>query len=56
MAADLGQAVVIDNRPGGNGFIAITAAKAAAADGTPWCRWMIHMALLPHLYKIFPTN
>lgn len=28
-----GQQVIIDNRPGGNGFIAMTAAKRAPADG-----------------------
>lgn len=55
MAADLGQAVVIDNRPGGNGFIAITAAKAAAADGYTMVQMDdAHMALLPHLYKNIP--
>jgi len=33
LARTLGRQVVVENRPGGNGFIALSAAKAATADG-----------------------
>jgi len=57
MAKDLGQSVVIDNRPGASGFIALEAAKRAAPDGYTLVQMDdTHMALLPHLYKKIPYD
>jgi tripartite-type tricarboxylate transporter receptor subunit TctC len=45
-----GQQVVIENRPGVNGFIAIDAAKKAAPDGYTVAQMDdTHLALQPHL-------
>ena len=50
-----GQQVVIENRPGANGFIAIEAAKKAPADGYTLVQMDdAHMSLQPHLYKKIP--
>ena len=52
-----GQQVVVDNRPGGNGFIAIGAAKKADPDGYTLVQVDdTHMALQPHLYKKIPYD
>ena len=52
-----GQQVVVDNRPGGNGFIAIGAAKKAEPDGYTLVQADdTHMALQPHLYKKIPYD
>ena len=46
------QRVLVENRPGGGGFIAIDVAKRAPADGyTLLQRDSEHLAALPHLYK-----
>lgn len=46
------QRVLIDNRPGGGGFIAIDAAKRAAPDGSTLLQLdSEHLAALPALYK-----
>jgi tripartite-type tricarboxylate transporter receptor subunit TctC len=46
------QRVLVDNRPGGAGFIAIDAAKRAPADGYTLLQLdSEHMAALPYLYK-----
>lgn len=55
LAKQLGQSVVIDNRPGGNGFIALDAGKRAPADGYTLVQMDdAHTSLLPHLYKNAP--
>ncbi|HMW23070.1 MAG TPA: tripartite tricarboxylate transporter substrate binding protein [Burkholderiaceae bacterium] len=46
------QRVVVDNKPGGGGFIAIEAARRVATDGYTLLQLNSeHLAALPHLYK-----
>ena len=46
------QRVLVENRPGGGGFIAIDAARRAPADGYTMLQLdSEHLAALPHLYK-----
>jgi tripartite-type tricarboxylate transporter receptor subunit TctC len=46
------QRVVVDNKPGGGGFIAIEQARRAAPDGYTLLQLdSEHVAALPHLYK-----
>lgn len=52
LSAIWGQTVVVDNRPGGAGFVAIEAGRRAAADG--YTLIMLdseHLSAVPHLYK-----
>jgi len=52
-----GQPVVIDNKPGGNGWIAINDAKRAPADGSTVLGVdNTHFTLQQHLYKQMPFN
>jgi tripartite-type tricarboxylate transporter receptor subunit TctC len=57
LARTWGQQLVVDNRPGGNGWIAIAAAKQAPADGYTLLQLDdTHMALQPHIYKKLPHD
>lgn len=57
MSKTLGQAIIIDNKPGGNGIIAIEVVKKAAPDGYTFVHMNDgHMALVPHLYKKPPYD
>lgn len=52
-----GQPVVVENRPGGNGFIAIDAFKRGATDGTDMIQLdNVHIAAYPHLFKKLPYS
>lgn len=52
-----GQQLVIDNKPGANGFIAITDAKRAAPDGYTVLQVdNTHMALQPHVFNQLPYD
>ena len=51
------QPVVVENRPGGNGFIAIDAFKRGATDGTDIIQLdNVHIAAYPHLFKKLPYD
>lgn len=52
-----GQPVTVDNRPGGNGFIAIDAWKRGAKDGTDILILdNVHLAAYPSLFKKLPYD
>lgn len=52
-----GQPVVIENRPGGNGFIAIDAFKRGATDGHDLIQLdNVHLTAYPHLFKKLPYD
>ncbi|MFZ4286337.1 Bug family tripartite tricarboxylate transporter substrate binding protein [Variovorax sp. HJSM1_2] len=49
--------VIIDNRPGGNGWIAVEAAKRSAPDGYTFLQVdASYMTIQPHLYKKMPFD
>ena len=51
------QSVVVENRPGGNGFIAINEFKRGATDGTDIIQLdNVHIAAYPSLFKKLPYN
>lgn len=51
------QSVVVENRPGGNGFIAINEFKRGATDGTDMIQLdNVHIAAYPHLFKKLPYD
>lgn len=52
-----GQSVVVENRPGGNGFIAIAAFKSGATDGYDLIQLdNVHLSAYPHLFKKLPYD
>jgi tripartite-type tricarboxylate transporter receptor subunit TctC len=52
-----GKPVTVENRPGGNGFIAIAAFKAGATDGHDLIQLdNVHLSAYPHLFKKLPYD
>lgn len=52
-----GKPVTVENRPGGNGFIAIAAFKAGASDGHDLIQLdNVHLSAYPHLFKKLPYD
>lgn len=52
-----GQPVIVENRPGGNGFIAIDAFKRGAKDGHDLIQLdNVHLAAYPSLFKKLPYD
>jgi tripartite-type tricarboxylate transporter receptor subunit TctC len=52
-----GKPVVIENKPGGNGFIAIDAWKRGATDGHDLLQLdNVHLVAYPHLFKKLPYD
>lgn len=52
-----GQQVVVENKPGANGWLAVSEVKRASADGyTLLAVDNTHMTLQPHLYKQLPFS
>src|SRR5260221_13378073 len=53
----LGQSFIVENRPGGNGFIAVTAAVRAPADGyTLLVGTVAEFTINPSLYRELPYD
>ncbi len=52
-----GKPVIVENRPGGNGFIAIDAFKRGASDGHDLIQLdNVHLSAYPHLFKKLPYD
>ncbi len=52
-----GKPVLVENRPGGNGFIAIDAIKKAGNDGHELIQLdNVHLSAYPHLFKKLPYD
>jgi hypothetical protein len=52
-----GKPVTVENRPGGNGFIAIDAFKRGATDGHDLIQLdNVHLSAYPHLFKKLPYD
>ncbi|WP_353141826.1 tripartite tricarboxylate transporter substrate binding protein [Limnohabitans sp.] len=52
-----GKPVVVENKPGGNGFIAIDTFKRGASDGHDLIQLDgVHLSAYPHLFKKLPYN
>ena len=57
LTRDWGQQLVVDNKPGANGWLAVGEVKRAVADGyTLLTVDATHMTLQPHLYKQLPFD
>ncbi len=52
-----GKSVVVENKPGGNGFIAIDTFKRGATDGHDLIQLdSVHFSAYPHLFKKLPYD
>ena len=52
-----GKPVVVENKPGGNGFIAIDTFKRGATDGHDLIQLdSVHLSAYPHLFKKLPYD
>lgn len=52
-----GKPVIVENKPGGNGFIAIDAFKRGATDGSDLIQLdNVHLSAYPHLFKKLPYD
>lgn len=52
-----GKPVIVENKPGANGFIAIDAWKRGASDGTDLLQLdNVHLAAYPHLFRKLPYD
>ncbi len=52
-----GKPVVVENKPGGNGFIAIDTFKRGATDGHDFIQLdSVHLSAYPHLFKKLPYD
>lgn len=57
LAKKWGQAVIVDNRPGGNGFIAVNAIKQATPDGHELVQLdSNHLTTHPHTFSKLPYD
>jgi len=57
LAQELGQSIVVDNRPGANGIVAMSTAAKAPADGyTVLLTGVSQISFNPHLYASLPYN
>ena len=57
LAKKWGQPVVVENRPGGNGFIAIDAFKRGATDGHDLLQLdSVHLTAYPYMFKKLPYD
>lgn len=57
MGKQLGQVVIIDNRPGANGWLAVDALKKSPADGYNFLQVdNTHVSLQQHLFKKIPFD
>ncbi len=56
LAVRLGQQIVVDNRPGGNGIIGMDIAARAAPDGYTLLVGTVGLASLPGLYRQLPFD
>lgn len=57
LAKAWGKPVLVENRPGGNGFVAIDAFKRAATDGHDLIQLdNVHLTAYPHLFKRLPYD
>ena len=57
LSRNWGKPVLVENRPGGNGFIAIDAFKRGATDGHDLIQLdNVHLSAYPHLFKKLPYD